>query len=112
MKQFSKISVLFAFSVLFIVSNAFSESLIEIHITGNCKKIGVSNVVEGDVFLNGNLYKSRVTGIGIKVPAGKHQIKVNGYCYDMQKRVKRDLGVWSKTVKIKDGKAKKYKAKF
>ena len=92
--------------------SAWANGQIIIDITGNCKRVKVSNVVEADVILNGNFYKERVSGIAIYVPAGTHTLQVNGYCVDQEKNVAHNLGVWRETVKIKTGEKKRYTARF
>ena len=91
---------------------AFADGQIIISIEGNCRSIGISNVVQADVFLNGALRQAGVTGIGIYVPPGSHDVQVNGYCFDIDKKVARNLGIWRKTIKIKDNEVKRYRAKF
>jgi len=64
---------------------------------------GSNPFYEGDVFIDGNLYQSRVSSVRIITTPGSHSISVNGYVRDT-KGVAHDVGKQTKNVTVEMGK--------
>ena len=74
-------AILVAVTILVGFASPTLASEIQLHISGNCNRVGVAGMASGDVLVDGKLvHKSGVAGIGVPVSPGKHHVQVNGYC--------------------------------